>query len=156
MRSRSFPTKLAEPDVVAETKVGPIGFACKKIYSEKSVGKAVQKGVRQIEAQGIVGIIAMNIDEMFPEHSIVKAPSMPVLSRKVSDLNLEFMGRHEHTLEKYVRSGRVAAVMASTSLFGLLDGHIQQTRQFTFWAPPSSDSNVRRHLDEFQRILMAG
>lgn len=154
LKSRSLSARLAEPDVVVEMKSGPIGFACKKIYSERGVHKVVQIGVRQIEAEGMVGIIAMNIDEIFPAHSVMKAPSVSALSRRVSDLNLEFMGRHEQTLEKYIRPGRVAGVMASTSLFGLIDGRIQQTRQFTFWAPPSSDENVRKHLDEFQRTLI--
>ena len=63
--------RLGEPDLSVRFSGAPVGFACKKIYSEGNVSKVLSTAVAQIEREGEFGIIALNLDDLLPENAIL-------------------------------------------------------------------------------------
>ena len=94
--------KVGEPDLIA-TVAGPsIGIACKKLYSDKNFSKVLSQAIGQIEKTFEYGIVAINIDDMLPPNSILKAPDIERMLTLLAEIVHEFMAKHERHLRHYL------------------------------------------------------
>lgn len=62
---------LAEPDILLKLDAGDYPVACKKINSLANLGGQLRNGVRQLRPFGGAGLIALNVDLLVPENSIL-------------------------------------------------------------------------------------
>lgn len=78
---------LEEPDIVVNFNGARIGIACKKFYSESNVSKVLSQAVSQFEGDFDFGMIAINLDDLTPADTILRAISVEQMSEKLSELN---------------------------------------------------------------------
>lgn len=105
---------LEEPDIVVSFEGARIGIACKKIYSERNVSKVLSQAVSQIEGAFSFGLVALNLDDLTPPNTILKAASINQISETIAGLNFEFLKRHERYLRNYLEPGRAIAILVSS------------------------------------------
>jgi hypothetical protein len=158
LKGRGFKATLQEPpDIVVEVGTQRVGIACKKLYSERHVQNVLSEAVAQIEPTFDVGIVALNIDELTPA-LILTAINEDAMSRRISDLNVRFINRHERHFRKYLVSGRAVCALVSTRC--LVDVRtarvrISNARQSTVWTIPGLAVDKDRVLTELYEGLMA-
>lgn len=98
----AIPSRIAEPDIVADFGFGDYGLACKKIYSENSVEKAVKKGTTQIKNSKLQGVVAINLDDLItPPSRLLYASSQDFFRHMLDDYLSKFVARHTGTLTRY-------------------------------------------------------
>jgi hypothetical protein len=150
-----IPSTLAEPDIVASTPMGDIAVACKRIYSEKNASKPISQGVRQIEATGLPGILAIAIDDVaIPAGHVVHGPNIQFVAAALNQLNLNFIRRFEGTLLRYISTGRISTVAVSTSAAIYLDNAgIRECRQTQFWTHPALSPEKTEQMSLIARRL---
>ena len=109
---RKLPSARLEdpPDIVLELDGGSIGIACKAVYSEKSVPKALSTGVRQVKTNCDAGVVAFNIDSIIPPGCVVKEKDKAALDRRFHSEIDGFVKRHHRHIIRYLDDQRLAAV----------------------------------------------
>ncbi|MDP2806014.1 MAG: hypothetical protein Q8O24_08760, partial [Gallionellaceae bacterium] len=130
---------LEEPDIVVTFDDARIGIACKKFYSENNVSKVLSQAVSQFEGDFAFGIVAINLDDLTPANTILKATSIDQMLELISQVNFSFIKRHERHLRKYLESGRAIAAFVSTSVISdVVTGkpRFNNSRQSTLWNIP--------------------
>ncbi|WP_426071052.1 hypothetical protein [Janthinobacterium sp. DSP2-3-3] len=116
LRRRGITADLVDPpDLQASIGGAAIPIACKKVYSEKGVEAQMRKGVRQIEARGEGGIVAMNIDDLMPEDGLLNQPDHEAASVWLGDFVMSFISRHQRHFERFVAAGRCDGIFVSAS-----------------------------------------
>lgn len=149
---RSLKAELAEPDVVIGFDGTQIAIACKKIYSERNVEKVLSQAVAQVESGFEFGIVAMNLDDLFPVRSMSRGiPTQAAAGQRVNEFNLQFLRTHERHFRKYLSGGRLISAWIFTGCSA--DLHAERTRfntirQSTIWTIPGlsqeKDIQLRR------------
>lgn len=147
---RGFKARLEEPDILLRLNSKDLGVSCKKVYSEKNFKKVLSVGVSQMVDAGVSGIIAVNIDDLLGEGQFVVAPDHQNFFSGVSNLNVDFIVKHQKLLERYLPSGRAIAVLVSCQAFGLVNEALNLTRQFAIWAHPRMPPEKLALLREFR------
>jgi hypothetical protein len=155
LRAKSVDAHLAEPDVVARISDTVVGIACKKIYSHENVEKTLSVGVEQIEAVSQFGLLAINIDDLWPPNQIRLATSEQYLAHTLSQENLQFLGRHQRHFRKYLSSGRVMGALIASGGIGHVKPAYLSARQFTTWSMPGLEPEKRKALDDLQTLLQS-
>lgn len=143
---------LCEPDLSVRFSGVPVGFACKKIYSEANVSKVLSNAVSQIEREGEFGIIALNLDDLLPANAILKAPTLAVMSSKLEDRNNAFLRTHERHLRKYLTPGRAISVLVSCAAIADVenaDNRFLNARQTTVWQIPGIPDAKAEQMNQF-------
>ncbi len=136
-------SRFEEPDLVISSSPTPIGIACKKIYSEKNLGKTVSIAVEQIERRGQEGVIALNIDDLLPADVLVKVPNSIRAINHFRRRCEEFIERHERIFLRYLEAGRCLFVMVSSGGFVDIPDSIPRlnaVRQSLSWRVPGRDA----------------
>jgi hypothetical protein len=153
-----IPATLAEPDIVASTPSGNIAIACKRIYSLANAASSMSKGVAQVEAAGLTGVLAVNIDDIIlPAGNLLGAPDIKTAAGKLNAYNRAFIATYHQALHEYVSTGRVAAVMVSASAPVYLENEgIRECRQMQFWTHPQLDQTKKLHIKEFEDQMFSG
>jgi len=136
LRTRSVIADLDEPDIIAKMNDTVIGIACKKIYSHANVEKTLSVGVAQIENVSEYGLLAINIDDLWPPNQLRAATSDEALGHSLSQENLAFLDRHDRHFRKYLSSGRVMGAMVASGGIAYVAPSYQTARQFTTWTMP--------------------
>jgi len=154
----AFPkSHLAEPDIVLVMENTNIGIPCKKITSENSLQKALSKAVKQIETNGFeFGIVAINIDDLLPEHAILKIDSFSNLLETLYENNEGFIARHERHFRKYLKDSRIIGVIVTTSIFA--DVTLDRPRfnnafQWAIWTIPEISDKHKKIMTEFRELV---
>lgn len=131
LQLQGLPVSLAEPDIVLDLDGERYPIACKKVYSEKGVGAQMRKGVKQLEHFGAPGIVAFNIDELTPAHSIFVSPNTRVAGDHLAQLNRDFVDRHQRVLERFIADGRCHGVLVAVSVVADLEATRPRLNTFT-------------------------
>ncbi|WP_428003679.1 hypothetical protein [Acidovorax sp.] len=149
---------ILEPDIVVELGSERYAIACKKIYSERGVEAQVRKGVNQIKAAGLPGIVALNLDEMVPAGTLLQAGSLAEAKDFMHAFNVDFITRNRHRIERFMSSGRCKAILCSTSVPSGIEtakprfnNHTQQT----FWTLEKVSTAKGGKLLDLGRLLGA-
>jgi len=142
------------PDIVIEFEDSKIGIACKKLYSERHVQNVLSQAVGQIEDSFEIGIVAINLDDLTPPDSVLKASNAADMTQILLNFNAEFIQRHERHFRKYLASGRLISVIVSTEVIAdIADAKPQfnNVSQWTIWTiqglEQKKDQNLRRFYD---------
>ena len=143
---------LGEPDLSVHFSGAPVGFACKKIYSEGNVSKVLSNAVSQIEREGEFGIVALNLDDLLPANAILKAPTLAVMSSMLEDRNNAFLRTHERHLRKYLTPGRAISALVSCAAIADVENaenRFLNARQTTVWQIPGIPDAKAEQMNQF-------
>lgn len=122
LRQRGVSAQLRDPpDIVAEVKDFTVPIACKKVYSEKGVEAQIRKGVKQIEAHGAGGVVALNIDDLLPADSILKQRDHASASAWLGAFVAEFIERSRLNMQRPIAQGRCDGILVSATCVCDLD-----------------------------------
>ena len=149
---------LEEPDIAVNFEGNKIGIACKKIYSENNVSKVLSEAVSQIEDSIDIGIIAINLDDLTPANSILKAPSVEEVLQIIDKTNIGFIKNHERYLRKYLEPGRAISAYVSTCVIGNVESTkppFFNARQSSVWAIPGLAEDKDKQLRNFYNAIKA-
>ncbi len=147
-----------EPDIAVNFEGTKIGIACKKVYSENNVSKVLSEAVSQIEGSFDIGITAINLDDLTPPNSILKAASVEEVLKIIDKANIGFLRNHERYLRKYLASGRAISVYVSTCVIGNIDTAkppFFNARQSSVWAIPGLAAEKDKQLTNFYNAAKA-
>jgi hypothetical protein len=153
LRTRSVTADLDELDIVARLNDMEIGIACKKIYSHENVEKSLSVGVEQIERVSEYGLLAINIDDLWPPNQLRIATSEEYVGQTLSQENLHFLDRHDKHFRKYLSSGRVIAAMVASGGIAYVEPSYLSARQFTTWTMPGLESAKAKLVDDLQDLI---
>lgn len=143
---------LEEPDIVVSFDSARVGIACKKFYSENNVSKVLSQAIAQFESDFDFGIVAVNLDDLTPANTILKAESLDQMSELISQHNYSFIQRHERHLRKYLEPGRAIAALVSTSVIAdvpTTKTKFFNSRQSTVWNIPGLSQQRERQMKNF-------
>lgn len=154
----AFPkSHLDEPDIVVVMENTNIGIPCKKITSENSLQKALSKAVKQIENNGFeFGIVAINIDDLLPEHVILKTNSFSNVLEILYKHNEDFIARHDRHFRKYLNDSRIVGVIVTTSIFAdvaLDTPRFNNAFQWAIWTIPEISEEQKKIMAEFRGLV---
>lgn len=109
-------TYLDEPDIVVPFEDGNVGIACKKIISENNFEKQLSNGVKQIKDNDFIfGIVAINIDNLLPEKTILNAVTFNQALDILHNENMEFINKYSGKFLKYLTENRIISVLIVSS-----------------------------------------
>lgn len=119
LRRHGFSAQLVDPpDIVVDLAGAPFPIACKKVYSEKGVQAQMRKGADQLKGQGGAGLVAINIDDLVPNDTILASASRAEVSDFLAKFNGDFVERHRLVLQRFVKKGRCDGILVSTATLG--------------------------------------
>ena len=145
------------PDIVLVLDGGTLGIACKKIYSEKNVEKVLSEAVDQVEADYSVGVVAMSLDELVPQQTVLWVRNKLQMDRFLHKHTDEFIARHERHFRKYLSSGRVISVLVSVNVIAhVLEWNVQfnNARSSLVWTIPGLPPEKESLLKQFRDIVV--
>lgn len=106
LRNHGLTARLVEPpDIVVSLDGEEIGFACKKVYSERGVEAQVRKACAQL-ASFKGGVVALNLDQLVPFDNILSAKGRSEASDILNRLNVDFLRRNARRLARFIQSDR--------------------------------------------------
>lgn len=152
LRDIGINAHLGEPDLILEFEGAKIGVACKKLYSEANVWKVLSRAIAQIERRFDFGIVAVNLDDLLPENSLLEAPTIKSMTGVLEARLNKFMQEHERHLRRYLEPGR--AITALVSCAALADVPSAQprflnARQSVAWHIPGLASAKGQQMANF-------
>jgi hypothetical protein len=150
--------RLDEPDLSVRFYGAPVGFACKKIYSEANVSKVLSTAVSQIKREGEFGIIALNLDDLLPENAILKAPTLAVMLSMLEERINAFLRAQERYLRKYLTSGRAISALVSCGAIAHVEtaeNRFMNARQTIVWQVPGIPEAKAEQMNQFLNAINA-
>lgn len=157
IKSAFIESYLDEPDIVVTMKEGNIAIPCKKITSEKSLQKALSKAVEQIDNNLFeFGIVAINIDDLLPEQSILNKETFSNVVEILYTHNEDFIARHERHFRKYLNESRIVAVIVTTSIFADIKSELPRFNnafQWAIWTIPEISEKHKKIMNNFRSKL---
>ena len=147
-----------EPDLSVRFFGAPVGFACKKIYSERNVSKVLSNAVAQIEREGRFGIIALNLDDLLPANTILRAQTMSDMTAILAERNYAFLRTHERNLRRYLTPGRAISVLVSSGTIADVENaknRFLNARQTTVWQIPGIPEAKAEQMNKFLSAMSA-
>lgn len=159
MKRRSVPARMQEPPDLVVTlpgALGDYGLACKKVYSERSVAKQLQKGCRQLADMDGPGLVAFNLDDITPELAILVQPTRQAANDHLHGLNIAFMERHQQQFQDAVMSGRCDGVLLSTTAQADVKGmspSFNRVTEVTLWTVESASPGPKQRTLALNRLV---
>ena len=148
---------LDEPDVVIPFDDGDIGISCKKITSEKNLQSVLSKAVSQIEKNSCeFGIVAINIDHLTPEKSILNKNTFTEVADTLYEENIKFSHRNEHHFLKYLNKNRILAVIICTNVIADVakeTPRFNNAFQWVIWTAPSLNKRHKEKITIFKKTV---
>jgi hypothetical protein len=134
----------------------PYGIACKKVYSDASVGKQFSKGLRQLAPYSGAGLVAFNLDDLTPECSILRAANRRDASEHLHGLNIAFMERHQMRFQEAVMAGRCDGVWISSCVHADVEGlspRFNRVTENTLWTVTGAGHGSALRLAALQVVV---
>lgn len=157
LKRNGVDAKLAEPpDIVIDLDGAPYSIACKKIYSERGAEAQVRKGVKQVEASGYPGIIALNLDDLVPAGSLLEAETLSQAHDYMHAFNVEFITRQQPRIQRYIAGGRCDGILISTSVpsgIATVRPKFNNHTQTTLWTLNEASPMAGNRLRAFSRQM---
>lgn len=150
-------THLDEPDVLVSFNNSQIAIPCKKIFSENGVSKILSYAVSQIENSFEFGIVAINIDDLLPADTTLKARTFDELADKLLAVNMQFLIRHERHFLKYLAQSRIIAMIVSTSIVADIlneSPKFNNAYQWTIWTVPDLKLQHQKQINAFRQKVI--
>ncbi|MFG8723603.1 hypothetical protein ACEPUM_09725 [Pseudomonas aeruginosa] len=112
--------RAAEPDILVSLGACDYPIACKKIWSERGLGKHIDKGARQLEPFGNGGIIALNLDDLTPAGHVFMEQDAAGAKQFLEAFNMDFVNRRRNLLQRAVTAGKCDGFLISTTALCIL------------------------------------
>lgn len=154
------------PDIMLPLNGGTMGLACKAVYSEASVEKALSTGVKQVTGNCDAGIVAFNIDSLLPppretvetqdSGTIIRAENKAGIDQLLHPIVDGFINRHRRHLDRYLNDKRLAAVVICISGVGDIHGWnvpFNTVRSTTAYAAHEPTKIAGHLMHQFREIL---
>lgn len=157
LRMRSFDVSFVEPDIVTNFEDAKVGIACKKLYSDKHIQNILSEAAEQVESDVDFGIVALNLDDLAPQNSVLEARTLREAEDAVTNANNSFLARYDRHLRKYLASGRLLSALVSTAVVVQVPGediHVHNVRRCSIWAMRDLPAEKEQQLHEFYKRLM--
>jgi hypothetical protein len=158
MIRRKLPTaRLVDPpDIMLGLDGGTLGIACKSVYSEASVEKALSTGVKQVTSNCDAGVVAFNIDSFIPKDCVINAKDKAGLDELLHPIVDGFIERHRRYIDRYLNEQRLAAVVICIS--GVGDIHswsvaFNTVRSTTIYAASAATDIAASLLGQLRNIM---
>jgi len=151
------PTLQEPPDIVVSFEGLEVGLACKKFYSEGHVQDVLSRAVKQMESRFEFGIVAVNLDDLWPANQILHAATHEAMGQCIYDFNSKFLRRHVRHFRKYLATGRADSALVSTSVLAHVQhgrGWFNYARQSLVWMLPGLEAEKEKQLDRFYDKFM--
>lgn len=159
LRRLGFSAKLVDPpDIVIDLCISPFPVACKKIYSEKGVEAQLRKGVKQLAQHGRGGLVALNIDDLVPDDTILRRRDRREASDFLNKFNEDFVERHRVTLQRFVKDRRCDGILVSTSVLADLENSKPRFNLVTesmLWTLDSVPPETVARIAELRKALLS-
>lgn len=144
------------PDIMVDLDGGTLGLACKSVYSEASVEKALSTGVKQVTGNCDAGVVAFNIDSLLPKDCVINAKDKAGLDQLLHPKIDGFIERHRRHMDRYLNKQRLAAVVICIS--GVGDIHrwsvaFNTVRSTTIYAARTPTKIAGRLVGQLNEIL---
>ena len=146
----------AEPDILLKLDTGDYPVACKKINSLANLGGQIRKGVSQLRPSGGVGFIALNVDLLIPENSILVKDTAAEANKKLIALIDGFCEANRFVLQKPIATKACDGILFSITAIT----HVEQMRpqvscytQTTFWSLTDVNAEGELRASAFAQIL---
>lgn len=157
LRKRGVSVQLIDPpDIVANVAGFAVPIACKKIYSEKGVEAQIRKGVKQIEAHGAGGLVALNIDDLLPADSVLNQRDYAMASAQLGAFAASFIERNRLAFERPIAHGRCDGILVSAaSVCDLEEGVSRFTTvtDTTVWTLQSLKPEARQRFEALRQAV---
>jgi hypothetical protein len=149
-------TYLDEPDIVVPFNDGNVGIACKKIISENNFEKQLSNGVKQIKDNDFIfGIVAVNIDNLLPEKTILNANTAHQALDMLHNKNMQFINKHSTKFFNYLAENRIISVLVVSSTIADLSDEKPRfinISQSTIWTIQELGKEHKNKIDQFKRL----
>jgi len=149
-------TYLDEPDIVVPFESGNVGIACKKIVSEKNFENLLSKGVKQIKANGFIfGIVAINIDNLLPEKTILNADTISQASDILHEENMRFINKYSSKFFKYLKDNRIISVLVVSSVIADIKNEkprFNNITESTLWTIQNLGEEHKEKIEKFKLL----
>lgn len=158
-KNKGLSPKFEEPDLSIFTNGNRVSVACKKIYSEKRLQSSLSTAVAQVEKSKRHGLVAINLDDLYPENGVIQGSSSDSILDTLTSFNRNFIARHEHRFRKYMETSRIVACLVSSSIVsdsktGL--PRINNHRQDTMWVIPKIGSERQAVANALYSQIIGG
>ena len=148
---RQMKVRLDEPDLVVTGESEEFGIACKKIYGEASLDRALRNATKQIKGAHRRGLIAINIDALMPPRLFLIANTPRELNGKLVKRVDEFTRDNLTVIRRY--ADRVAGLLISLDHFALGDSGMIPGNGTICQFNPSARCSA---LDELEKAMKTG
>lgn len=145
------------PDITLEVDGGCIAIPCKKIYSEENFEKVLSNAVHQVERGFDAGIVAINIDDLTPAGTVLRAKSREEMNRFLANQTNAFIRRHQRHFRKYLAGGRLVSALVTLNVtVDILDGKPRfiTAREMTFWTIPGLSAEKMALVEQVRDIVL--
>lgn len=158
MIRRKLPTARLKdpPDIMLDLDGGTLGLACKSVYSEASVEKALSTGVKQVTGNCDAGVVAFSIDSLLPKDCVINARDKAGLDQLLHPKIDGFIERHRRHMDRYLDKQRLAAVVVCISGVGDIHGWsvaFNTVRSTTIYAAREPTKIAGHLLGQLHEIL---
>lgn len=141
---------LAEPDILLKLDSLDYPIACKKINSLSNLRGQLRKGVRQLRPFGGVGLIALNVDFLVPENSMLVKGTATEANAELIALIDGFREANRFALQEPVAQRQCDGILFSVSAVT----HVEQMRpQANYYTQTDVWSLMDAHVEGQQRAL---
>jgi len=144
---------LDPPDVMIEYADARLGVSCKKIYSEAHVQNIMSEAVGQIKSSCEVGVVALNLDSLIPEDTVLKAPTFESAREILNEAMGKFLEKHERHIKKYfVRENLLAILVTMSPVADITNsrGRFNVVTQSRIWTMPQCKARHELHYRRFR------
>jgi hypothetical protein len=145
------------PDIVVDYYDSHVGISCKKLYSENHVQNVLSQAVNQIEKAFEFGIVAINLDDLLPKDVVLKMISSDAVTKKLNQINTEFINRHIRHFNKYLSTSRIISAIVATSIITDVPSErprFRNTYQWTVWTISDLEERHKMQLSRFYQTIM--
>lgn len=148
---------LAEPDILLKLNTGDYPVACKKINSLANLGGQIRSGVHQLRPFRGAGLLALNIDLLVPENSILVKDTAADANKELIALIDGFREANSFVLQKPIADKACDGILFSITAVT----HVEQMRpqvvyytQTDLWS--LRDANAEGQLRAFAIAQILG
>jgi hypothetical protein len=147
---------LAEPDILLKLDSIDYPIACKKINSLSNLEGQLRNGVRQLRPFGGAGLIALNVDLLVPENSILVKDTATEANGELIALINGFREANRYVLQGPVAQKACDGILFSVSAVTHVEQMQPQVSYYTqtdFWTLRDANAEGQLRAFAFAQIL---
>jgi hypothetical protein len=118
--------------------------------------KQLSKGVNQIKDNDFIfGIVAINIDNLLPEKTILQAGTFKQVLDKLHDTNMAFINKYSSKFSKYLSENRIISVLIVSSIIADIKNEkprFNNISQSTMWTIQELEKEHKNKFNQFKRL----